>query len=161
MVDNILHLVNQISPGSKQKNDAQDKSKSLLVGDMETDAASAVDASAVVDASAADAEDNNEHDDGHSVASSAQSSLFAARDDSNLAACFEAMDFIPLVQYPYNALGQIEKGTLETLQILVYRSRHISVNCICRIRAKLMNGLKAQLTIILIVTDAALCEMQP
>lgn len=115
LVDNILHLVNQISPGSKQKNDAQDKSKSLLVGDMETDAASAVDASAVVDASAADAEDNNEHDDGHSVASSAQSSLFAARDDSNLAACFEAMDFIPLVQCPYNTLGQIDKGTLETL----------------------------------------------
>ena len=73
---------------------------------------------------------DNEHDDGHSVASSAQSSLFAARDDSNLAACFEAIDFIPLVQCPYNTLGQIDKGTLETLQILVYRSRHISVSLV-------------------------------
>lgn len=109
LVDNILQLVNQISPGSQKKNDQEDKSKSLLVGDIETETSSAV------DASAADVKENIDTDDGHSVASSAQSSIFAARDDSNLALCFEAMNFIPQIQCPLNTLGDLDKRTLETL----------------------------------------------
>ena len=102
LVDNLLQLVHNISPLNRNKSNEEDKTKSLLVGDMESESSKA-EASTI------------ENDEGHSVASSGKNSFFSTRDDSNMEACFNAMNFIPLIQCPVNSPGKIDRASLEAL----------------------------------------------
>lgn len=103
LVDNILHLVSQISPKYGKKVEDEEKAKSLLVGDM------------VSGAQRTSLDKPEKYGDGLSVASSASSNIFGLRNEADLESCFEAMAFIPLVESPVNTLGKVEKMSMETL----------------------------------------------
>ena len=102
-VSNILHLVNQISPKYETKVDQEEKTKSLLVGDM------------LSESQGADACKSETNGDGLSIASSATSNVFGLRNEADLEACFEAMAFIPFIESPVNTLGKVGKTDMEHL----------------------------------------------
>ena len=98
IVHGILNLVNTISP-SNSKSETDRVVKSMTSSTVHQDASSF-----------------DEFDDTYSTASSAKSSIFVSRDDVNLQACFDAMDFIPLIEAPGRALlNQSDEQTMNTL----------------------------------------------
>lgn len=97
LVNGIMNLVNNISPSTK---DDAGGNKSLGSGVLSDDTSMCGD-----------------FDDVYSNASgSAQSNIFVAKDDTNLQACFDTMDFIPLIEAPVRGvLSQIDEETMKTL----------------------------------------------
>lgn len=102
LVNNILHIVNQISAYGK-KADEKDNSKTLTAGKMKPGSRGLEEKKCEVDG------------DSVSVASNSKASLFSLREDTDVEACFGAMAFIPPVESPLHTLGKVEKKSLEKL----------------------------------------------
>jgi hypothetical protein len=101
-VNNILHIVNQISAYGKRV-DEEENSKRLPIGKVKS-------------GSHGLEERKNEQDgDSISLASSSKASLFSLREDTDIEACFGAMSFIPPIESPLHTLGKVEKKSLERL----------------------------------------------
>ncbi len=97
IVHGILNLVNRNSP---TKNETEEAANKTLASGLMVEESSFYD----------------EFDDAYSIASSARSSIFVSRDDVNLQACFDTMDFIPRIEAPGRALlNQIDEETINML----------------------------------------------
>ena len=97
LVNGIMNLVNNLSPSTK---DDGGGNKSLGSGVMSDDTST-----------------YGDFDDVYSNASgSAMSNVFVVKDDTNLQACFDTMDFIPLIEAPVRGvLSQMDEQTMKTL----------------------------------------------
>eukprot|EP00557_Chaetoceros_sp_GSL56_P011172 CAMPEP_0176485444 /NCGR_PEP_ID=MMETSP0200_2-20121128/5040_1 /TAXON_ID=947934 /ORGANISM="Chaetoceros sp., Strain GSL56" /LENGTH=2385 /DNA_ID=CAMNT_0017882083 /DNA_START=272 /DNA_END=7429 /DNA_ORIENTATION=+ len=102
-VNNILHIVNQISSYGGKKVSDEENSKNLH--------------GIKIKSGPRGLEEKRCEQDGDSIslASTSKSSFFSLREDTDIEACFGAMAFIPPIESPLHTLGKVEKKSIERL----------------------------------------------